>query len=299
MRTNVPGIEFCEHMPLQARMADKLAILRGVRTVGNHTGNEFFSGFAYEDGKPLRGDNQQRPAIGSVVSRMWGPRNNLPPYVSLHDNASWEHPYYLGGGHQPFRTHQKDRDNQAMANMRLAAGVSRERLGDRQALLRSFDDVRREIDSSGLVENLDANTARALEIVTSSHVRDAFDLSKEPAQLRALYGTAPAAFNFVPGMEFLLARRLIRTCRPRSLEPDRYHGHGGRRFPHRPDRRRQRRPRRASSRPGHHSANDDRQPLSRPGHQPHHHLPQRRRPAHVPAGSMRTDPGTFLRKKVS
>src|SRR4051794_26537130 len=28
IRTNVPGIEFCELMPLQAQIADKLAILR-------------------------------------------------------------------------------------------------------------------------------------------------------------------------------------------------------------------------------------------------------------------------------
>jgi uncharacterized protein (DUF1501 family) len=209
IRTNVPGIEICEHMPRQAQMADKLAILRGVRTVGNHTGNEFFSGFAFEEGKPLRADNQQRPAVGSVVSRLWGSRNSMPPYVSLHDNETWEHPYYLGGGHQPFRTHSRERQNTGLENLRLSAGVSRERLEDRRAMLGAFDNVRRDIDVSGITANLDANTARALEIVTSSHVRDAFDLSKESAQVKAAYGTAPAAFNFVPGMEFLLARRLV------------------------------------------------------------------------------------------
>ena len=139
---------------------------------------------------------------------MWGSRNAMPAYVSLHDNASWEHSYYLGGGHQPFRTHQKDRDNQAMANMRLAAGVTRERLADRQALLGSFDSIRREIDNSGLLENLDANTARAMEIITSSHVRNAFDLRNEPAAVKALYGTAPAAFGFVPGIGLAGARRV-------------------------------------------------------------------------------------------
>jgi hypothetical protein len=89
IRTSVPGIQFCEHMPRQARMVDKFAVLRGVRTVGNHTGNEFFSGFAYEEGKPLRTDNQRRPAVGSVVSRLRGSNGAIPSYVSLHDNYTW------------------------------------------------------------------------------------------------------------------------------------------------------------------------------------------------------------------
>ncbi len=70
IKTNVPGIEFCELMPYQAQIADKLAVLRGVQTVGNHTGNEFFSGFAWEQGKPDSVKNQKRPAVGSVVSRL-------------------------------------------------------------------------------------------------------------------------------------------------------------------------------------------------------------------------------------
>ncbi len=38
--TNVPGIRICEHMPLQATIMDRLAVLRGIRTndLGDHTG---------------------------------------------------------------------------------------------------------------------------------------------------------------------------------------------------------------------------------------------------------------------
>ena len=50
IKTNVPGVDWCELMPMQAKIADKIAVLRGVQTVGNHTGNEFFSGFAWEQG---------------------------------------------------------------------------------------------------------------------------------------------------------------------------------------------------------------------------------------------------------
>lgn len=60
IQTAVPGMEICELLPLQAKIADKIAVLRGVHTVGNHTGNEFFSGFAYEEGNAGALDNMRR-----------------------------------------------------------------------------------------------------------------------------------------------------------------------------------------------------------------------------------------------
>jgi hypothetical protein len=214
IKTNVPGIEWCELMPLQAQMADKLAVLRGVQTVGNHTGNEFFSGFAWEQGKPDGLTNQKRPAIGSVVSRLRGGRNGMPAYVSLHDNPTWEQPYYAGAAHRPFRTFQRERGNQALANLSLVPDVGLGRLEDRKAMLRCFDGLRRDLDAGGAFEATDAANAQALEIIASGRVRDAFDLSKEPAKLKARYGTAPAAFDFIPGQEFLLARRLVEAGVP-------------------------------------------------------------------------------------
>ncbi len=209
IRTNVTGVELCEHMPYQARIADKFAILRGVRTVGNHTGNEFFSGFAWEQGKPDAITNQKRPAVGSVASRVNGSRNGLPPYVSLHDNVTWEHPYYLGSAHRPLRTFQREKDNPALADMSLPRGVSPSQVHERKELLHSFDTLRRDLDASGAFEAMDAANAKALEIVLSGRVREAFDLSREPEKLRTRYGTAKAAFDFIPGQEFLLARRLV------------------------------------------------------------------------------------------
>src|SRR5438105_9062989 len=44
IRTNVPGMEICELMPMQARIADRFAILRGAQIANLHTGNMFYSG---------------------------------------------------------------------------------------------------------------------------------------------------------------------------------------------------------------------------------------------------------------
>ena len=61
IRTNVPGIQVCEHLPLHAKMMDKLAILRGIQSndLGDHTPHYILTGF------PDRG---KRPVFGSVVS---------------------------------------------------------------------------------------------------------------------------------------------------------------------------------------------------------------------------------------
>src|SRR5262249_15658168 len=102
IQTSVPGLQICELMPLQAKIAHKLAILRGVKTVGNHTGNEFYSGYSYEEGNGTA-KGIQRPALGSIVSRVCGSVNSIPPYVSLQDNPSFEQAYYVGAAHRPFR----------------------------------------------------------------------------------------------------------------------------------------------------------------------------------------------------
>ena len=71
--TNVPGIEICELMPMQAKIADKFAILRGVQ-LGEPAHRQrvlqrlSLAGVAARLG-PRRG---QRPALGSVVSRLRG-----------------------------------------------------------------------------------------------------------------------------------------------------------------------------------------------------------------------------------
>ncbi|MCI0704166.1 MAG: DUF1501 domain-containing protein, partial [Planctomycetia bacterium] len=99
IKTNVNGIQICEYMPKQARIMDKLAILRGIQSndLGDHTPHYILTGF------PDRG---KRPVFGSVVSHLHPKADHLPPYVSLmykppglYDN---EGPTYLGPAHRPF-----------------------------------------------------------------------------------------------------------------------------------------------------------------------------------------------------
>jgi hypothetical protein len=218
--TNVPGMEICELMPLQAQIADRFTILRGVKLAHLHTANEFYSGYPWQESPRVSvPDEAQRPALGSVVSRLRGDDWDMPSYVSLNNQADWERAYYLGSGHEPFRVGAGHRD--LLANMALCHGVGAPRLEGRKGLLHAFDTLRREIDRSGTMEALDAFDARALEMIASGKARDAFDVEKEPEKIRARYGERPFRVinqecNVVkyhevehPGRALLRARRLV------------------------------------------------------------------------------------------
>jgi hypothetical protein len=196
--TNVPGIEICEHMPRQAAIMDKLAIVRGIKSIdlGDHTPHYILTGF------PDRG---KRPVFGAVVSYLRPQSDGLPPYASLmykppglYDN---EGPTYLGAAHRPFVPKAE-----GLANLTLAEGISLDRLGDRRRLLSEFDSLNRAVDQSGAMQAMDAHAQRAMEMVVSPKVREAFDLKREPAETYERYG------KFCEN--FLLARRIVEAGVP-------------------------------------------------------------------------------------
>jgi hypothetical protein len=221
MKTNVPGMHLCELMPGQAKIADKFAILRGAQLAHLHTANEFYSGYPWQDSPRASVPGEaQRPALGSVVSRVRGGTSAVPPYVSLNNRADWERAYYLGVEHEPFRVGDGN-FREPLDNLGRCKGVSVRRLDDRKELLRAFDTLRRDLDGKGTITGIDAFQGRALEMVASGKVRDAFDLDKEPDRLRARYGEHPVKVinqecNVVkhhevrhPGRALLQARRLV------------------------------------------------------------------------------------------
>lgn len=204
IRTNVPGFDLCELLPLQAQIADKLALVRNLKFNPNfHDPVELFSGFK----KPTEAGVAARPDFGSVVSKLRnGPgANGLPAYVALDKTAGYEFrngPAYLGLAHKAFVPGDK------LESLALPRGITLERLHDRQVLRQSFDQMRRDLDAGqGTMQGMDSFTAQALEMVTSPRTREAFDVSREPEQLRARYGDGEA-------IRLLQARRLVEAGVP-------------------------------------------------------------------------------------
>jgi hypothetical protein len=194
IRTKVPGMEICELLPQQAKIADQLAIIRNMAFQQNdhRPPEELLTGF----------HGNGRPALGSVVSRLEADARGsrlLPAYVQLDallappERLSF--PAYLGTAHKPFVP------GKSLKTLELSRSISTERLRDRRRLLHSFDNLRREMDAGrGDLAGVDAFTAQALEMISSPKARDAFDISREPESVRARYG---------PATQLLQARRLV------------------------------------------------------------------------------------------
>ena len=161
-----------------------------------HTAPELYSGF-------LKGD---RPSIGSVVSKIRGDAGALgalgalPPYVYFGDANHVGQPGFLGKAHEAYIPGSK------AAYLGLVREVSVQRLADRRELLQTFDTLQRTLDDArGSMAGMDAFTAQALEMITSNKARDAFDVAKEPENVRAMYGK---------GTEYLQARGLVEAGVP-------------------------------------------------------------------------------------
>lgn len=228
--TNVSGIEICELFPQLAQMMDKAAVIRSVvGCQGGHDAFQCMTGWSKNDLQSVGG----RPAIGSAISKLRGPVDpSVPPYVGLAEptrHAPWSDsgsPGFLGAAHGPFKP-----DGPGMENMTLN-GISLQRLGDRRQLLGQLDAMRREIDITGAMDGMDAFGQRALDVLTSSKLVDALDLSKEDTRLIERYGDGkPYQFQYdgapTCNDHLLLARRLVEAgVRVVSLSYGRWDSHG-------------------------------------------------------------------------
>ncbi len=213
--SNVSGIDMCELMPRQARIADKLAIVRGIRFCGAHDVYQLLSGYRERPVTTGKVGATPRPAFGAVVSKLLGEQvRSIPPYASLGDLRllsgydDVETPAYLGPAYGPFRV-----DGPGQKNLTLN-GITPERLQDRKSILRNLDRARRQVDAAyESVSAADQFTSQALEILTSTRTRDAFDISQEPKSVRESYGGYD---------DFLLARRLVEAGVPVVTLPARF-----------------------------------------------------------------------------
>jgi hypothetical protein len=230
IHTKVPGIDICEVFPRIASIMDKCVVIRSVVGAnGNHYAFQCNTGWMEPSLVALGG----RPSVGSAVARLLGPVDrSVPPFVGLAANTQhrpWSDagtPGFLGAPYAPFKP-----DGPGMENMKLN-GVSLDRLQDRRVLLGSFDRLRRDIDSTGVMEGIDAFGQRALDVLSSSKLLDALDLSKEDPQVRERYGDGkPYKYQYdgAPTVndQLLMARRLVEAgARVVTLSYGRWDSHG-------------------------------------------------------------------------
>src|SRR5947199_8591855 len=96
--THVPGVQICEHMPLQAQMFDKLSVVRSIISVDDHSDSLVTTGYSENVNTQAH-----HPSLGAVVSRLReGGANDIPPFVSLRGMSVGQEPGYLGVAHRAF-----------------------------------------------------------------------------------------------------------------------------------------------------------------------------------------------------
>lgn len=184
IQTKVPGMDICELMPLQAKLADKMAIVRSWVSEsdgGTHSDIHLWNPWAPTSVRPA---GQHRPGFGSVVSKFRGFANGMPPYVATRSGGSDGGPAFLGKRHEVFAL-----DGPRSAANDLPLKMAASRLQDRKQLLRSFDALQRDVlEANAGLAGADHFTTQALDMIGSTKLRDAVDLSREPEAVRARYG---------------------------------------------------------------------------------------------------------------
>jgi uncharacterized protein (DUF1501 family) len=204
--TNVPGMDICELFPLQAKLGDKIALVRSLHhEMSSHSdgGIEVLTGKTPVVPDPASQSKSDHPDIGSVLSRVRGMSSTaIPPYVAIPRDTYMTRPTYLGLQHGALVCGNPSQDNYRPPIASLNSGIDGRRLGDRRSLLEQLDAIRAGIDLNGNIEAADEFTQLAFQVLTSPQTAAAFDIAQESDVLRDRYG------RNVWGQSCLLARRL-------------------------------------------------------------------------------------------
>ncbi len=209
VRTVVPGMDVCEHLPMHTRVADRFNLIRSIRhNFADHGGGHkrFLTG---RDPQSPVGFVNDYPMVGSMVFRVRGQRPGVVPnYIACTDpgrdgvDVFSFGSAYLGPSTHPFTVGGDPAASDfAVRNLNLIQ--PQPRLQDRLNLLGRLDTTRASIDHTGTMTAMDSYRHRALDLLTTDVTRRAFDLSQESRAVKERYGIHRY------GQRCLLARRLV------------------------------------------------------------------------------------------
>lgn len=211
--TNVPGIQICEHLPRMSRWLHRMALVRSLNhRAGCHNTLPSYTGFE----QPLPDITTTRdtypPSMGSVCEYLRRDQGELPDYVYMPCYLGWGQairrpgPYagFLGQRYDPLFTEvqpyrapgttsgpgnpQTVLGDPRLPDSSLAEGVTIDRLNTRRTLVQQIEAQLRHADQQPSLDNFNRTQRRAFNLLTSSEIRSAFDLTREDPRLREKYG---------------------------------------------------------------------------------------------------------------
>jgi hypothetical protein len=184
--TKVPGVRICEHLPLQASIMDRLALVRSVdcRASTDHFPAPMQAGNPSAQRSKIDPHIGTHPSMGSVAARFRGPNDAaMPAYIGMAD-VNLLFADVLGAGPLGGAYEAADGDKLA-GRLTLARAVSAGRAEVRADLCQQFDGLRRELDRGDTMASMDHYRRQALEIILSGKAQQAFRLEREPDRVRA------------------------------------------------------------------------------------------------------------------
>ncbi|HEV3167064.1 MAG TPA: DUF1501 domain-containing protein [Isosphaeraceae bacterium] len=226
--TTVPGLLFCEHLPMLARQAHHLTLVRSVHhTIADHNAGAYFALTGYDpvvSGRLITTPSPDNfPPFGAVLAKLQPAGLPLPDFVHTPDwmsnNGSFlpgQDAGFLGTQFDPFITGDPSLPHYKVPGLDLPRELSLDRVSRRRSLLDAIDHT---LGEGEAVEGLDIHYRKAYSLIASPEARRAFDLSQEPQSVRERYGLDPdnprtkeaRQFGGLPhlGQCLLLTRRLI------------------------------------------------------------------------------------------
>jgi hypothetical protein len=236
--TSVPGVQVCEHLPHVARLMHKACLIRTVTHGYNaHNPLNIMTGWSGGNFAQLRPEPTDPPDIGAICQYLgMGPRDLpgavcLPCYPGFGESSMYPGirrpgPYggFLGSQYDPlFSVCAPTFDREPKVNyydpvipigepqlpsVSETPDVSVDRLSRRRSVLEHLDEQFANARTSRFLDGMDHFQRRAFDILLSQRTREAFDLSKEPDELRDRYG------RHLSGSSLLVARRLVEAGVP-------------------------------------------------------------------------------------
>ncbi len=210
IKSNVPGMELCEHLPTLATQCDKFSLVKSFgHSNSGHGPADHFMLTGYDPTPGFNGSlkpNNQKPAHGSIIAHQLGPRGSVPPYVCLPKMHNSGGSSYLGSAYAPFVVEaDPNSPNFAVPDLALPYEISADRLNNRATLLMDIDRFHKTLEakSNRKANALSTYQQKAFDLMTSSATKKAFDIEQEPEKLRDQYGRNSL------GQSCLMARRLI------------------------------------------------------------------------------------------
>lgn len=225
--TDVPGIDVCEHLPQHTKWMHRSAIVRSINhRAGCHNCIPSYTGWEVPETDLVNLKDTHPPSMGSICEYLSGGRVDAPAYVYMPCYLGWGQAIrrpgptagFLGARYNPLYSEcapfvdnppdlpyasQPLRGVPYIPNTALEGEMTVDRLHSRRDLLAQLDDERFRIEQQGRLGGFNRQEQRAWSILTSSKVREAFNLDAVDPRLRDRYTRT------LFGQSALIARRLV------------------------------------------------------------------------------------------